>query len=178
MEIEVEISERDIFNFVFFEDLVSPEKTKFISGTNDFGEIINFYSSLKSALAKNIPLKIKNKIREKIPVYRVLSYKLFPLTNSSLKKKSSGLTLAADSPLIKSKMTNATFIDEEKHFLIKLLNFENSAKIFVFSTDDEIIKNYKIIIQPSNIIFEQTDNSQPILIDSTVEASSIELEFN
>ncbi len=75
-------------------------------------------------------------------------------------------------------MTSATFIDEDKHYLIKLHNFENSAKIYVFSTSEEQIKNYKIIIHPSEKIYEQSDNSQPLLVDAPVEASSIELQFN
>ncbi len=74
-------------------------------------------------------------------------------------------------------MTSATFIDEEKQYLIKLHNYENSAKIYVFSTSEEKIENYKIIIHPSNNIYEQVDNSQPLLIDTEVEATSIELQF-
>ena len=75
-------------------------------------------------------------------------------------------------------MTSATFLDEEKRYLIKLHNFKNSAKIYVFSTSEEKLKNFKIIIQPSNKIFEQTDNSKPLLIDESIEVSSIELQFN
>ena len=103
---------------------------------------------------------------------------LNPVKEKVRKKKATGLTLAADSPKIKSKLTSATFIDEDKHYLIKLHNFENSAKIYVFSTGEEQIKNYKIIIHPSNKIYEQSDNSKPLLIDAPVEASSIEIQFN
>ena len=172
------ISERDIFNFVFYESLLSPEKIKFIDDSDGFNEVVNFYKNLKSAISQNISTEIKNKLREKIPAYRVSSYKLFPMPDISQKKKPSILTLAADSGKIKSNTTTTTFIDEEKQFLIKLLNFENSAKLFVFSTDDEVIRNFKIIIQPSNLVFEQADNSQPLQIDNPIQAASIELEFN
>ncbi len=174
----MEITERDIFNFVFFKSSVSSEKIKFIKEKNEFSTGIKFYQALKAAIGKNIPVEVKNKLKEKIPAYNSLIYILNPVKDKVRKKKVTDLILAADSPKIKSKMTSATFIDDEKHYLIKLHNFENSAKIYVFSTNEEQIKNYKIIIRPSNRIYEQTDNSKPLSIDFPIEASSIELQFN
>ena len=173
----MEITEKDIFNFVFYTNLLPTEKIKYIEGSTNFSKGIKFYQSLKLLLSQNLTVEIKNLISEKIPAYKSMMHKLYLVKEVNSKRKSN-LTLAADSPKIKSKMTSATFIDDEKQYLIKLHNYENSAKIYVFSTSKEKIENYKIIIHPSNNILEQADNSNPIIIDAPVEVSSMELQFN
>ena len=173
----MEITEKDIFNFVFYTNLLPPKKIKYIEGSTNFSKGIKFYQSLKLLLSQNLTVEIKNLISEKIPVYKSMMHKLYLVKEVNSKRKSN-LILVADSPKIKSKMTSATFIDDEKQYLIKLHNYENSAKIYVFSTSKEKIENYKIIIHPSNNILEQADNSNPIIIDAPVEVSSMELQFN
>ena len=174
----MKITERDIFNFVFYNDLLSTEKREYIEESGNFSKGIRFYQSLKEAINQNLSVEIKNFISEKIPAYNPIKFKLYPIKDVKSKKKNSNLTLAADSPETNTKMEASTFIDEEKRYLAKLLVSDKSSKIYVFSTNDEQLENYKLIIHPSNKIFEQINNSQPLIVDSPIEVSSIEIQFN
>ncbi len=83
----MEITERDIFNFVFFSNSVSPEKNKLINETQEYSLGVKFYLKLKEAIEQKIPVEIKNRIKEKIPVYKTLTYILNPVKEPSRKKK-------------------------------------------------------------------------------------------
>ena len=75
------------------------------------------------------------------------------------------------------KMVTKTFVDDGKDYLIKLLTYGNKTKVFVFSTHDEIVKDFDIVIQPQNLRFHIEDNTEPLKIDQAIEAEQISLEF-
>lgn len=144
-----------------------------------FDEEIEFYRSLKKSLDEELSEEVKRKIAEKIPLYNLARFIiLYPIKETSKKKKSDLPILAAASAKEKPAVTAKTFVDEANRYLIRLLNFKDSSKIYVFSTTEEVLKNYKVVVQPSGKTFEQTDNSSPIEISSPIEAANIELEFN
>lgn len=173
------INERDIFNFVFYPETLVREKNEYLEKTNLFEEEVNFYKQLKGSLSEELSAEIKNKIVEKIPLYKPAKiFFLQPVRDNIKKKKNDVLVLAADSPKEKADVVVKTFSDVDNNYLIRLVNFKESAKVFVFSTTDEVMENYRIVIQPSGKTFEQADNSSPIEIDSPIEADSIELKFN
>lgn len=63
------ITEKDIFNFVFFPNRITEEKIKLLS-SGKYGELIRFYQELKKYLsAVNISQQIKLKLAEAIPNY-------------------------------------------------------------------------------------------------------------
>ena len=74
-------------------------------------------------------------------------------------------------------MTTKTFVDNDKEYLIKVLNYADITKVFVFSTKDEVVKNFDIIIEPHNLKFHFEDNLEPLKIDKPIEAEKIELRF-
>ena len=122
---------------------------------------------------------MKQKLAEKIPLYVPLKiFILYPVKETVKKRKNDVPIFAADSPKEKLAVMAKTFIDEANHYLIRLLNFKDSSKIYVFSTTEGTLKNYKVIVKPSGKVFEQIDNSSPIELDSPIEAESIELQFN
>ena len=57
-----QITEKDIFNCVFYPELISKEKKKYLENSSDFHEEIKFYSSLKESLNKEIGFEIRKKI--------------------------------------------------------------------------------------------------------------------
>jgi hypothetical protein len=75
-------------------------------------------------------------------------------------------------------MTTKTFVDNNKEYLIKVLNYGNHTKVFVFSTKDEIVKNFDIVIEPNNNVYHFDDNSEPLKIEHAIEADRIEIRFN
>lgn len=175
----MKITERDIFNFVFFRDNLSAEKVNYLKNSKNFIQEIDFYLSLKKSFDEELSEVVKQRIAEKIPIYVPSKiFFLFPVEQQSKKRTNSKSVLAAATSEVSSEVHVKTFIDETNRYLIRLLNYENSSKIYVFSTTDEVLKNYRIIIKPSEQIFEQIDNSSPIEIDWPVEAENIELQFN
>jgi hypothetical protein len=144
-----------------------------------FSEEINFYRTLRNELNEELSEDIKRKIAKKIPIYIPSKvFTLYPAKEPQRKKKNNIQVLAADSPKEKPAVTAKTFIDEHNHYLVRLLNFKDSSKIYVFSTTEKTLKNYKIKIQPSEQTFSQLDNSTPIEINSPIDAENIELQFN
>jgi hypothetical protein len=95
-----------------------------------------------------------------------------------MEKKHDYLVLAAASENnIAPKMETKTFVDDGKDYLIKFLTYGNNTKVFVFSTHDEVIKNFDIIIEPQNLRFHLVDNTEPLKIDQAIEADAVRIEF-
>lgn len=74
-----------------------------------------------------------------------------------------------------NEMTTKTFVDNDKEYLIKVLNYADVTKVFVFSTKDEVIKNFDIVIEPNNLKYHFEDNSEPLKIEQPIEASTLQL---
>lgn len=172
------ISERDLFDFIFYPENLSVEKAEYLKTSRIFEDEIEFSRSVKKSLMEELSEEVKLKIAEKIHIYNPAKiHTLYPVQETSKKVRSSIPVFAAASQKEKPAISAKTFIDEANHYLIRLLNFKSSSKIFVFSTTNEILKNYRVIIQPSGQIFSQADNSTPLEINSPIEADKIELQF-
>ncbi len=78
----------------------------------------------------------------------------------------------------KPKIITKTFYDADKTYIIKVINYSENSKIFVFSTQQEVIKDFEIIILPENKKYHCDDNSLPLELNAPVEAESIQIEFN
>ena len=152
-----EITEKDIFDFVFYPESITKEKGKFLEASSDFREEVEFYSSVKESLSDELNLQVKKKLSSKIKAYKLenIIY-LYPVEEYTHKKPSNNLVLAAASPEDKPKISSKTFYDEEKTYIIKVINYEKSSKVFVFSTQYELIKDFDIksFHKISNIIFQ------------------------
>jgi len=184
LRLKDKITEKDLFDFVFFPALLSKEKFLYLENSNDFSKEIEFFTELKRSLQKEISDEERILISKKIPAYS------FDVSNSTAKiihlypvevpkKKVKGLILAAASENNgKSKVTSRTFYDDNKTYIIKVINYENSSKIFVFSTLDEMIKNFDIIILPQKLKYHLKDNTEPLLLDFNIDPENIVLEFN
>jgi hypothetical protein len=173
----LKISERDIFNFVFHPDLVMQEIKSFLVSIEDSNDAIVFYKELKESLKSDLSIEIKKKISEKISVYIFSNIiDLYPL--EEIKKKRNSTILAAASVDEKPKIITKTFYDADKTYIIKVINYSENAKIFVFSTQQEVIKDFEIIILPENKKYHCNDNSLPLELSAPVEAESIQIEFN
>lgn len=173
----MKITERDIFNFVFYPELVRGEIKSFLGSIENSNDTIIFYKELKSSLNEPIENNLKKKISQKISAYKYKdAIQLFPI--DEIKKKKNGIVLAAASEEEKPKIITKTFYDADKTYIIKVINYSSSAKIFVFSTQQEVIKDFEIIVLPENKKYHCKDNSLPLELNSPVEAESIQIEFN
>ena len=171
------IDEQDFFCYVFFPESVTDEKIKMIESDKSFEEILEFYRQLKLNSEKKPDESLKRKIANKIPAYNLSNViQLYALKDHVAPKQNSN-RLAAGSTELKPKMTTKTFVDNDKEYLIKVLNYADITKVFVFSTKDEVVKNFDIVIEPHNLKFHFEDNSKPLKIEDTIEAEKIEIRF-
>lgn len=175
----MKITERELFDFVFFPENLPNDKVEYLKNFKEFDDEIKFYHSVKDSFDEELREDIKQKIAERIPIYIPAKiFFLFPVKKTVKEKNGDVTVLAAASPKEKPSVKAKTFIDESNHYLIRLLNFKDSSKIYVFSTTEEVLRNYKVKIKPSGQTFEQSDNSTAIEINSPIEAENIELQFN
>ncbi len=176
----MEINELDIFNYVFFPDKITVVLKKAIEHDPDLSDAVDFYREMNAELKRFISRSFREKIASKIPAYTLNNeVHLFPIPSPSLKNPAAR-RLAADSESrhLISKLTSRTFVDEDKEYMIKVINHESSTKVFVFSVKNDIVKNFNIIIEPKDQKYHFKDNSQPLVINGEIEIDSIRLEFN
>ena len=149
----------------------------FLHSIEDSTDAIIFYKELKDSLSQDLSLSIKQKLAKKIKVYKSNNViQLYPV--QEINKKRNGTVLAAASVEEKLKIITKTFYDADKTYIIKVINYSENAKIFVFSTQQEVIKDFEIIILPENKKYHCNDNSLPLELSAPVEAESIQIEFN
>jgi vacuolar-type H+-ATPase subunit I/STV1 len=174
----IAITEQDIFNFVFYPDTLSEEKRSTIKENKSFSEAIEFYQNLKSEIDSKLDYSIKKKIAQKIPAYSLPKMiELHPLKDVDLQKKPH--RLAADSEKeLKPRITAKTFVDDEKDYMVKILQNGEKTKVFVFSTQDEILENFNIYLEPQQLEFHFKDNSEPLILQGKVEIDKIRIHFD
>lgn len=177
---KIQPTEQDIFNYVFFPGKVTPELKEAIEKDRNLDEAIYFYRDMLAESVKAPSESLKQKIAHRIPQYssedRIIY--LYPFGSVPEKKKNvKRLAAASESRNLISKLMSKTFADENKEFMIKVINYETSTKVFVFSSRNDIVKNFDIIVEPHNIRYHFDDSSQPLQIDRVVEIESIRLEF-
>jgi len=177
------INEIDLFYFVFFPHLLSKDKLFYLKNTIDFSDEISFYSDLKNELNRDISVNERELISKRIKSY---SGHYEPQEDNFIYlhpfqlpvKKNNNFILAAASDTNQKSISTRTYFDEDKIYIVKIINFENSSKIFVFSTMYEIIKDFDIIIEPQDLQYHLEDNIKPLELNFNIEPENIILKFN
>jgi len=172
------INEQNIFTYVFFPESLSVDKKRIIASDKTLEEAIEFYRQLKQSAERELSHSLKEKIAAKIPVYKLENaVELYPLVDKQMLNHN-GNRMAASTKELTPQMTTKTFVDNDKDYLIKVLNYGNETKVFVFSTKDEVVRNFDIVIEPKNLTFHLEDNSEPLIIDHSIDAEKIQLRFD
>ena len=174
---EMIINEQDLFAYVFFPESLGLDKKQTIESDKSLNEDIEFYRQLKLNSESSLSTDIKKKLAEKISAYKLADIiELYPLRDVIPQNKN-GIRLAASTKELTPKTITKTFVDSEKEYLIKVLNYGNETKIFVFSTKDEIVRNFDVVFEPKNLTFHFEDNSEPLIINHSIDAEKIQLKF-
>ena len=71
MPIKTNITELDIFNFVFFNEIIRQNKRKYIERNEDKFELLNFYRKQNKSIAQSINKETQKKIAARIPAYKI-----------------------------------------------------------------------------------------------------------
>jgi hypothetical protein len=68
---KINITELDIFNFVFFNELLPRKKRKYIEKHEDKFEMLNFYRNQKNNIEQSLKEETQKRIAAKIPAYKI-----------------------------------------------------------------------------------------------------------
>jgi len=172
------VTEKNIFDYVFFKDTLASEKITEIEENTNFENQLEFYKKLKENLSQGISNNTRKKLASKIPAYnfaKIIS--LFPQVLPDTSKKINLLKYAAASE-VDTKASVLTYINEDKNYLVRLHKEENKYKIFVFSTLQEILKNLQLTFSPSGETISLKDNQSPFLISLSQMPDKIEVRLN
>jgi len=179
MKSSININEQDIFKYVFSQQSLSEEKREYLHGNEKYESQISYYESVKNAIDSETSFDFKKKIAAKIPAYTLANtFTLHPLKIEEEKESPGKIIFAAKSKDEASKIKTKTFIDNEKNFLVRIINFENSTKIYLFTPADDKVENISIKILPSNEEHFMNNNDDPLVIDKRIDVEHIELRVS
>lgn len=172
------ISEKDIFDSVFFPDLVEPSKKEIIENSPGYKYLLDFYTKIKSELNTPVSSEVKQKLANKISIYRNTQiFRLRSVNENKPRKKRDYTILAAASEAEKPEIVAKSFFDENNRFLIRVVKSQSITRIYTFSTDGEVIQNFKLKILPSGKEFLMKNNSAPLEIKEALEFEEVQLEL-
>ncbi len=162
-----EISEQDIFNYVFYPDQVSLDKKEFLDlHKSDFLEQLEFCTYLEKL---NIATQKSNFISGKSNVVE-----LFPVV-LNIPNNSNYFTLAAGSSELSKKIETKTFTDNHSRFLVRLVSTIDEKTLYVF-TKEKTFKEAKLTLFPSHKSYKIDSVESSIKIDDFEEVESISIE--
>jgi len=178
MKQKLEITEQDIFKFVFFKERLSDERLIYLEDNSYYKNQIKYYQTIKNGLDLATSDSLKMKIASKISAYKTEKiFFLYPRKYEKEKSNNEALIYAAKTADVPSKISTATFTDEDGKFLVRKVSTQSSTKLYIFSTVDELIQNFTIKILPDKEKITITNNNEPIELPGNIKIESIEIEL-
>jgi hypothetical protein len=166
MNKQINITEKDIFDFVFSPDTLSKEKLDYLNENRDrFQKEISLCHEIQKPNLGNNAQLIEEVVRN-IVASNVIE--LYPQIAKPI--KANGVKLAAASVLTEKPRNSFSFSDKESKYLIRIVKTESHTLLYLFSTEKEKQKA-KIKLYPSEAAYIINDLSQPIEIttEETIE---------
>jgi len=169
------ITEQDIFNYIFFRAKVSDEKINEIVTDEQYAHAVEFYNSLKSETERSLSFSEKRRLAAKIPFYKFNGeYELLPF---SVDDSENGMRLAARTKNNEESGSAISFLSETKELLCRIVPTPNQRLLYCFSINQEELKNFKLVLHPSEIMFDCKSNSEPVIIPAELAIEKISIEF-
>ena len=169
----MEILEHDIFNYIFYPNILDKEKYSYLGNCELFKEefellkkIENFYNEI---IPDDIIERIKSLIATNNKIVRLEKKK------DNTPSKSNRLVLAADGPKIDKHQAIETFEDENSKYLIKVISNDYSNKVFLFTRENQEMHNVKLNFEPSGQSYIMVSSNKPIIISPKQEITNIAL---
>lgn len=157
----MKITEKDIFNFVYYPGKLSEEKYGYIeSNRNLFDKQIKLCENTLSGLNTNAKNKVVLKKKAHLKVQKQRQY-----------------YLAAESITLDKSIKTETYTNNEGNIIAKAVFYPDKTKIFIFSEAEKPIKNFKLVINPANKSIPITDINDPIELPPGFEIESINIEL-
>lgn len=170
------ISEKDLYKFVFNPEELAQEKFSFISqNIKFFISQISFLTEMKENMSFSVSDKIVNEINSKIEVQD--RGNLIILNKIESNNDKDYLILAADSPHQNEEIISNTFRDNNGFYLAKINTTSERSKIFVFFQDKTNNHQYSLTINPSGDRFSFRSTQLPLIVKPIPHIESIYLKF-
>ncbi len=171
----MDITEKDIFYFVFDSNKLKAETKSYIEeNIHEFEDEIklceNLQSTLQEPVSEDIIGKIKDKISRKLETKNIELYKL-PV---SVITRHEHLTLAADSSEVpQNDVSVDTFVDDESFYMVKVINTKEKKKLLFFEKGHSFMEDFSVRILPSNLTFEHLSNDEPLELEPSEKIEKI-----
>lgn len=171
MEKHTNITEEDIFNFIFSPDKLPKVKFNYLTANQErfqneialCRELINSDNTDYKSLTDKILEQINS--RNIIELYQQKSKPI----------EENGIKLAAASVLTESPRNTFSFVDSESKYLIRIVKTDLQNLLYLF-TDDKKKEKFKVKLYPSEAEYNISNTSQPIEIleEKVIDKISIE----
>lgn len=172
MQKHINITEEDIFKFVFNPENLANEKLEYLNSIQDrFKKEIDY---CKGLLAQSNVTEIDS-ITDQV-IQKVKYFKIVELYPQIIKPRDeNGVKLAAASILIEKKPNSISFTDSESKYLIRVVKAESQHLLYLFS-EDKSKHDFRLTIHPSKTQYQITDLSKPIEIleEAVIEQINVE----
>lgn len=174
MRNNIVLTEKDLFNYVFFKKKIKEEKLQILEDSR-FEFYTFLFKNLKESLKENLSGVIKNKIKLSIKCYhpseKISLYLIKGIKSGRRSEKSSF------SKKGKKIVSQYTYAEKDNIYLIRVINFEESANIYLFSIYEENINNVIITTYPAGESFKIASNMIPVEVEHQIAADRIEIKF-
>ena len=174
MKSKFNISEQDIFEYVFYNEMLEESKRNFINNNKEkFSYQIEFYERIKNFKQTDISdQEVENLIKKINSVERIVT--LYPNKEYESKKR---YTLAAASYTLENKITSSTLTDKDSKYMIRVIKYQSHFEVVVFAADLKPISKYKLTIYPDKIEYYGDNNTQGFKIKDLNVIEKIKLEI-
>ena len=157
------ITEKDIFKFVFYKSELSQEKQNFISqNLEKFSSSIKLLNEINSTSEIDVSPMTMKRITDLIE--RTQENKEIVLTPINFKNCSDYLILAADSKSNEGNEKTQTFTDLENNYIAKIVTEDAETKLFLFANSNMANANISLTVYPSKQKYSLESNKSNCIV--------------
>lgn len=158
------ITEKDLYKFVFYKSELPVEKQDFIKENLDrFSSSIKILNEIKTQLELEVNPKIIDKIHNLIASQS--QEEEIVLTPIRFDNCTDYLVLAADSKSTESNINPQTFTDSGNRYMVKIVSEDTENRLYLFKSANMGKTNLSLTVYPSNEKYSlEGENSNSILL--------------
>ena len=172
MKHEINITEIDIYKFVFSSESLDSVKRSYLESNSErFKKEIGYFQELKNSSPSQETELLVNEIMHKIISHSIVE--LFPSVIPS-EEHDSKLRLSAESLKLSKKTYSLGFTDKSSDHVVKIINNDSQTLMYLFTSKP--ISKARITFFPSETSYTIKDTSKPIEIldESNIEKVTVE----
>ena len=172
----MQITEQDLFIYVFYPQELESDKFEYISKNNDlFNSEIQFLNDIMRNKSMEIEPGLFDRLINKINSINKSTIIHLSKTKNLEDIHQEQIVLAAASQKLKKTFQSDTFVDDGSKFMVKMLSNEKFNKIFVLERNNNELRNVKLTVFPSGESYSLKTNREPLIIEPRQSIDDISL---